>query len=61
MAIYTGTVLVLTIPTVPSSLTLQVSATEIGALADVVIDRVESFPTDIPVLTTTVFGSYAGC
>ena len=57
---YTGTLLVNELPTIPTALTLNVSATGMGAGADVEIDRVEPFPTAIPVLGTTVYGSYAG-
>ena len=59
-AIYTGTLLTTGLPTVPSGLTLTVEGTEMGPTADVEIDRVEIFPTLIPVLTTTVYLSYAG-
>lgn len=60
LATYTSTGL-LTVPfsTVPADLQLQISAVQLGAGADVEIDRVEVFPTAIPVLTTKVFGSYA--
>jgi hypothetical protein len=46
-------------PTLPASLLLRVYATEIANGADVEIDRIDVFPTEIPVLATTVFGSYA--
>jgi hypothetical protein len=59
MATYTGTLLVNEFPTVPSALMLNVSAQGIGAGADVEIDRFDVFPTAIPILTTTVYGSYA--
>ncbi len=57
---YIGTLLVNELPTVPTALMLNVSATGMGVGADVEIDRVELFPTAIPVLGTTVYGSYAG-
>ena len=60
MATYTGTILTNEFLTVPTNLQLLVQAIEIGAGADVEIDRIEVFPTAIPVLTTTVYGSYAG-
>lgn len=60
MAIYSGTLLVTEFPTVPTALVLNLSATAMGAGADVEIDRVDIFPTAIPVLGTVVFGSYAG-
>lgn len=59
-AIYTGTLMITAVPTVPTGLTLNVSATEIGAGADVEIDRIDIYPTAIPYLTTTEFWSYAG-
>ncbi len=55
-----GTLLTTKLATVPSSMMLNVSATNIGAGADIEIDRMELYPTDIPVLTTTVYASYAG-
>lgn len=60
MAIYTGTLLTTKLVTVPADLTLNVAAINIGDGADVEIDRSDVFPTLIPVLGTTVFGSYAG-
>jgi hypothetical protein len=57
-AIYTGTLLTTTLPTVPGALLLRVYAAGIGAGADVEIDRVEIFPTLQPVLTTDVGMSY---
>lgn len=59
-AIYTGTLLVNKLVTIPSTLMLNVAATELGVEADIEIDRIEIFPTAIPVLTTTIFASYAG-
>lgn len=59
-AIYTGALLTTKFISVPSDLTLNVYATEMGAGADIEIDRIEVYPTAIPVLTTTVYGSYAG-
>lgn len=58
MAIYTGTLLTTQLATVPTTLLINVSAANIGAGADVQIDRVSVFNTAIPVLTTTVFPSY---
>lgn len=60
MAIYTGTLLTTDFLTVPAELLLNLSATNIGVNADVEIDRIEVFPTKIPILATTVYGSYAG-
>lgn len=59
-ATYTGTLLTAGFQTVPAGLQLQVSATELVVGADVEIDRIEPFPTAIPILATTVYGSYAG-
>lgn len=60
MAIYTGTILVNEFLTVPTGLQLNMEAAEIAAGADVEIDRIEIYPTEIPILGTTVYGSYAG-
>jgi hypothetical protein len=59
METYTGTLLVNGFTTVPSNLLLNVYATDLGPGADVEIDRLDVFPTAIPVLETTVYGSYA--
>lgn len=59
MATYTGTLLTGEFTTVPSALLLQVYAANIGAGADVEVDRFDVFPTAIPVLSTTVLWSYA--
>ena len=58
--IFTGTLLTTPLTTVPSALTLNLDAANLGVNADVEIDRIEVFPTAIPVLTTTVYFSYAG-
>ena len=58
--IFSGTLLTTALPTVPSGLMLQVSASSLGAGADVLIDRVDIYPTEIPVLGTAVYSSYAG-
>lgn len=58
--IFEGTLLTTAFTTVPAGLTLNLSATNMGIGADVEIDRIEPFPTAIPVLTTTIYGSYAG-
>lgn len=58
--IYTGTLLTTPLASVPPNLILNVYASEIGASADVEIDRLDIFPTAIPILTTTVYASYAG-
>lgn len=59
-SIYTGTLLTAPFTTVPSALMLNVEAANIGSGADLEIDRIEIYPTEIPILTTTVYGSYAG-
>lgn len=59
-AIYEGTLLTSVFPTVPTDLTLTIAATDIAAGADVEVDRFDVFDTAIPVLGTTVYGSYAG-
>ena len=46
--------------TVPVGLMLNVGVQNSAAGADIEVDRIEIFPTAIPVLATTVFGSYAG-
>ncbi len=60
LAIYEGTLLTTELATVPTGLTLQVYASGLGVNADVLVDRFDVYPTEIPILTTTVFGSYAG-
>jgi len=60
LKIYSGTLLTTGLVTVPNDLELQVSASNIGVGSDVLVDRIDPYPTEIPVLTTTVFGSYAG-
>jgi hypothetical protein len=57
---FSGTLLVNKLATVPSLLTLNVSATGLGVGADVLIDRIDIYPTAIPILATVVYGSYAG-
>jgi hypothetical protein len=60
-AVYTGTILLDPgIASVPANARLYLGAENIGAGADVEIDRIDPFPTDIPVLATTLYGSYAG-
>ncbi len=60
LSIYSGTLLVNTLATVPLGMQLNVSATGLGNTSDVLIDRVDIIPTAIPILATTIFGSYAG-
>ena len=46
-------------PTIPPNLVLNVYAYNLPPGCDVLIDRIDIFPTAIPILATTVFGSYA--
>lgn len=59
MSTVIGTLLTTQFSTVPAGLLLQLSAINIANGADVELDRIEIFPTAIPVLKTTVFFSYA--
>ena len=59
-AIYTGTLLTTEFLTTPSALMLVVQATEMAPGADVSIDRIDPYPTAIPILGTTEYWSYAG-
>ncbi len=59
-AIYIGTLLTTKFVTVPTDLTLNLYASELGDGADIEIDRIEVFDTSIPILTTIIYGSYAG-
>jgi hypothetical protein len=58
--IYEGTLLTTQFKTVPTALQVVLQATEMGAGADVAVDRFDVFDTAIPILATTVFFSYAG-
>lgn len=60
LKIYSGTLLTTKQLTVPAGITLEVYASNLAAGADILLDRFDVVPTEIPVLTTTVFGSYAG-
>jgi hypothetical protein len=60
MAIYSGTLLTAVLPSTPAALLLNISATGMANGADVEIDRIDPFPTAIPNLGTTVYGSYSG-
>jgi hypothetical protein len=59
MATFTGELLTTPFATVPAGVVLRVYGGSLANGADVEIDRIEIFPTAIPVLATTVFGSYA--
>jgi hypothetical protein len=58
MAIFTGKVLTTGLSTVPQGLMLRVYGTNILNGAKILFDRVEVFPTEQPVLSTAVTGSY---
>lgn len=60
LQILTETLLTSGLVTVPTTAVLQVYAQNLGNGADVLVDRIDPYPTEIPVLTTTVYGSYAG-
>ena len=60
MQTLTGTVLTSVFSTVPTGLTLEVYGSSMAAGADVEIDRIEVFQTDVPVDATSVYFSYAG-
>lgn len=59
MQTLTGTFIRTPLKTVPTNLLLTVYGANFASGADCEIDRIEIFPTEIPILTTTVFGSYA--
>lgn len=46
--------------TIPANVMLQVYAANLPSGADIEIDRIDVFPTDIPVLLTTEYWSYSG-
>lgn len=59
LATFTGTLLTSPFTTgVPTSLVLRVWAKDIGAFADVLVDRIEVFPTPQPTLSTNIRVSY---
>jgi hypothetical protein len=58
MAIFTGPVMLTGVAPVPSGLVLRVYVKNILNGVKVLFDRVEPFPTEQPVLTTDVTGSY---
>lgn len=60
MTLFTSNIINTELLTVPAATMLNVYASNIGAGADIEIDRIEIFPTAIPNLGTKVFGSYAG-
>jgi hypothetical protein len=60
MVTYTGTLLTTAFTTVPSGCVIWYGASEIGPNADLEVDRIEVFPTLIPVESTVVYGSYVG-
>jgi hypothetical protein len=60
LEIYEGTLLTSSQPVIASGLLLEVYAANLAAGADILLDRFDVIPTEIPILTTTVFGSYVG-
>lgn len=58
MQIFTGTLLTNVLAPVPNDLKLRVYATAVLNGAAITIDRLEPFPTEKPVLTTQITGSY---
>jgi hypothetical protein len=60
MRIYTVPLLTTAFETIDPSCTLRLYTQILGVNADVEIDRIEIFPTEIPVLGTTIYASYAG-
>jgi hypothetical protein len=58
MRIFTGTLLTTPFAGTPNDLLLRIYATNLPNNGDVRLDRIEVFPTEEPVLTTDVFGSY---
>ena len=57
---YSGSLLSTKQAVIPSDLTLQVYVADLASGADVLIDRIDIYPTEIPVLATTAYFSYAG-
>lgn len=58
MQTYTGTLVTSAMITVPSGLVLRYYASSIGNGADLEVDRIEVFPTLIPVENTVIYESY---
>ena len=58
MQIKTGTLLTTAFQTVPSDLLIRIYATELPDGASILVDRIEPFPTDQPVLSTQLRASY---
>jgi hypothetical protein len=58
MQIFTGTLLTNVLAPVPNDLILRLYATAVLNGAAITIDRLEPFPTEKPVLTTQITGSY---
>lgn len=59
MQTFTAPFILTPFDTVPTNLQLTVYGANFASGADCEIDRIEIFPTEIPILTTSVFGSYA--
>lgn len=59
VTVFTGTLLTTEFQTsVPPPLAIRVQVLNMGIGADVLIDRIEVFPTEFPYLKTEVYGSY---
>jgi hypothetical protein len=59
VTVFTGTLLTTQFQTaVPSTLAIRVRVLNMGVGADVLVDRIEVFPTEFPYLKTEVYGSY---
>lgn len=56
----TGSLLTAPLATVPAGLQLQVFGQAMSPNADIEINRMDIFPSNIPVLETTAYASYAG-
>lgn len=58
MQIFTGTLLTTAFAPVPSDLVIRIYTTNIANGVEVIIDRIEPFPTETPNLNVQVIGSY---
>jgi hypothetical protein len=58
MGIYTGTLLTTVLAPVPNDLVVRIYATAMLNGKQIVIDRIEPFPTEAPNLNTQIIGSY---
>ena len=58
LSITIGTLLTTVMKTVPKNLVIRLYATGIANTANVLVDNIEVFPTDEPLNSTSLFGSY---